>query len=136
MLSCAAPVAQDATHPPACGPMPALCARMQGLGCEEALIHLLNYVWPNIFETSPHVVQAVSGAIDGCRVALGPSAVLSYTLQVGTYGLLWCWKGIDLLHRGARPVANMVCVLRQVGRCHTKRPARPASATRRGAGGL
>eukprot|EP00983_Pelagomonas_calceolata_P041028 1137868-Pelagomonas_calceolata.AAC.1 len=53
-----------------------------GLGCEEPLVHLLNYVWPNIFETSPHVVQAVSGAIDGCRVAVGPSAVLSYTLQV------------------------------------------------------
>ena len=57
-------------------------ANVQGLGCEEALVHLLNYVWPNIFETSPHVVQAVSGAIDGCRVALGPCAVLSYTLQV------------------------------------------------------
>lgn len=24
-----------------------------GLGCEDALVHLLNYVWPNIFETSP-----------------------------------------------------------------------------------
>eukprot|EP00200_Dunaliella_tertiolecta_P005817 CAMPEP_0202341054 /NCGR_PEP_ID=MMETSP1126-20121109/2226_1 /ASSEMBLY_ACC=CAM_ASM_000457 /TAXON_ID=3047 /ORGANISM="Dunaliella tertiolecta, Strain CCMP1320" /LENGTH=1282 /DNA_ID=CAMNT_0048931841 /DNA_START=176 /DNA_END=4025 /DNA_ORIENTATION=+ len=54
---------------------------VSGLGCEEPLVHLLNYVWPNIFETSPHVVQAVSGAIDGCRVAVGPSAVLSYTLQ-------------------------------------------------------
>lgn len=52
-----------------------------GLGCEEALVHLLNYVWPNIFETSPHVVQAVTGAVDGCRLALGPSAVLSYVLQ-------------------------------------------------------
>lgn len=28
-----------------------------GLGCEPALTHLLNYVWPNIFEVSPHVVQ-------------------------------------------------------------------------------
>eukprot|EP00891_Asterochloris_glomerata_P000831 jgi/Astpho2/831/Aster-00680 len=52
-----------------------------GLGCEDALTHLLNFVWPNIFETSPHVVQAVQGAIDGCRLALGPSVVLSYTLQ-------------------------------------------------------
>ena len=24
-----------------------------GLSCENALIHLFNYVWPNIFETSP-----------------------------------------------------------------------------------
>ncbi len=54
----------------------------QGLGCEDALTHLLNYVWPNIFETSPHVVNAVNGAIDGCRLALGPAVVMSYTLQV------------------------------------------------------
>ena len=52
-----------------------------GLGCEDALLHLLNFVWPNIFETSPHVVNAVMGAIDGCRLALGPAFVLSYTLQ-------------------------------------------------------
>ena len=55
--------------------------QVAGLGCEDALTHLLNFVWPNIFETSPHVVQAVQGAIDGCRLALGPSVVLSYTLQ-------------------------------------------------------
>lgn len=53
-----------------------------GLGCEDALTHLLNYVWPNIFETSPHVVNAVMGAVDGCRLALGPSTVLNYLLQV------------------------------------------------------
>lgn len=52
-----------------------------GLGCEDALMHLLNYVWPNIFETSPHVINAVTGAIDACRVALGPGVVLGYCLQ-------------------------------------------------------
>lgn len=52
-----------------------------GLGCEDALTHLLNLVWPNIFETSPHVVNAVTGAIDGCRLALGPAYVLNYVLQ-------------------------------------------------------
>ena len=52
-----------------------------GLGCEDSLLHLLNYIWPNIFEQSPHVVNAVSGAIDGMRVALGPSTVLYYLLQ-------------------------------------------------------
>jgi splicing factor 3B subunit 1 len=52
-----------------------------GLGCEDALTHLLNYVWPNIFEPTPHIVQAVTGAIDGCRVALGPCVVLMYVLQ-------------------------------------------------------
>ena len=53
-----------------------------GLGCEDGLTHLLNLVWPNIFEMSPHVVNAVMGAIDGCRLALGPPIILNYTLQV------------------------------------------------------
>ena len=53
-----------------------------GLSCEDALIHLLNYVWPNIFETSPHVINAVMEAIEGCIFALGPSIILNYTLQV------------------------------------------------------
>lgn|SRR3990167_3455949 len=52
-----------------------------GLNCEDALIHLLNYVWPNVFETSPHVINAVMEAVEGLRVALGPSIVLQYTLQ-------------------------------------------------------
>lgn len=45
-------------------------------------IHLLNLVWPNIFETSPHLVQAVMGTIDGMRLALGPALLLGYVLQV------------------------------------------------------
>ena len=53
-----------------------------GFGCEDALIHLLNYVWPNIFETSPHLVQAFMDAVEGMRVALGPIKVLQYALQV------------------------------------------------------
>jgi splicing factor 3B subunit 1 len=52
-----------------------------GLGCEDALVHLLNYVWPNIFETSPHVINAVMEAIEGMRVALGPAMILNYCLQ-------------------------------------------------------
>eukprot|EP01027_Heterolobosea_sp_BB2_P012582 GEZU01018219.1.p1 GENE.GEZU01018219.1~~GEZU01018219.1.p1 ORF type:complete len:1048 (+),score=381.61 GEZU01018219.1:225-3146(+) len=52
-----------------------------GLGYEDALVHLLNYVWPNIFETSPHVINAVMEAIEGLRVALGPTTILQYTLQ-------------------------------------------------------
>lgn len=51
-----------------------------GLGFEDALIHLLNHVWPNIFEVSPHVINAVREAIEGIRVALGPCAVLQYLL--------------------------------------------------------
>jgi len=52
-----------------------------GFGCEDALNHLMNYVWPNVFETSPHVVQAFMGAIEGMRVGMGSIKVLQYTLQ-------------------------------------------------------
>ncbi|KAJ3019952.1 Splicing factor 3B subunit 1 [Thoreauomyces humboldtii] len=52
-----------------------------GLGCEDALLHLLNNVWPNIFETSPHVINAVMEAIDGLRVALGPAVLMHYVMQ-------------------------------------------------------
>ncbi|KAG0220546.1 splicing factor 3B subunit 1 [Mortierella sp. GBAus27b] len=52
-----------------------------GLGCEDALLHLLNYVWPNIFETSPHVINAVMDAIEGLTVALGSGTILQYVVQ-------------------------------------------------------
>eukprot|EP00741_Cyanophora_paradoxa_P000225 tig00000402_g218.t1 len=52
-----------------------------GLGCEDALTHLLNFVFPNIFETSPHVINAVQEAIESCRIALGPTRVLQYAVQ-------------------------------------------------------
>lgn len=59
-----------------------LALGVAGLSCEDALTHLLNFVWPNIFEDSPHLINGVIGAIDGCRLALGPCVVLHYTLQV------------------------------------------------------
>lgn len=55
---------------------------VQGLSREDAMMHLLNYVWPNIFETSPHVINAVTEAIEGLRTALGPTKILQYVLQV------------------------------------------------------
>ena len=54
---------------------------VQALGCEDALEHLLNYVWPNIFETSPHINNAVFEAIEAMRVSLGVHRVLLYVLQ-------------------------------------------------------
>jgi splicing factor 3B subunit 1 len=51
------------------------------LNSEDALIHLLNYVWPNIFETSPHVINAVMEAIEGLRVGLGVNRLMRYLLQ-------------------------------------------------------
>lgn len=52
-----------------------------GFGCEDALTHLLNYVWPNVFEISPHVIQRFIFACEGMRVSLGANRVLQYCLQ-------------------------------------------------------
>ncbi|RCI02374.1 Splicing factor 3B subunit 1 [Rhizopus stolonifer] len=65
----------------ACTTIKHMALGVVGLGCEDPLRHLLNYIWPNIFETSPHVINAVMEAIEGLRVALGPAAIFQYTLQ-------------------------------------------------------
>jgi len=49
-----------------------------GLGCEDALLNLLNYLWPNIFETSPHLINAITAAIAGIRTAIGPGILINY----------------------------------------------------------
>ncbi len=66
----------------ACSAIKHMSLGVFGFGCEDALAHLLNYVWPNIFETSPHVINAVTDAVEGMRVALGAPKVLQYALQV------------------------------------------------------
>lgn len=65
----------------ACAVIKHISLGVYGLGCEDALRHLLNYVWPNIFETSPHVIQAVLEAIEGMRVSLGAPVIFQYVLQ-------------------------------------------------------
>jgi hypothetical protein len=52
-----------------------------GLSCEDALMHLFNFLWPNIFEVSPHVINNVLDAVEAYRLAVGPSFLLNYTLQ-------------------------------------------------------
>jgi len=64
-----------------CAAVKHLSLGVAGLGCEDVLIHLLNLVWPNIFEQSPHVIQAVTEAIGGLMVGLGPNIILQYVLQ-------------------------------------------------------
>eukprot|EP00536_Pseudo-nitzschia_multiseries_P018829 jgi/Psemu1/316342/fgenesh1_kg.3193_\ len=64
-----------------CAAVKHLALGVAGHGCEDALLHLLNFVWPNIFEESPHVIQAVFDAIQGLMVALGPHVIMQYTLQ-------------------------------------------------------
>lgn len=58
-----------------------LALGVAGLGCEDSMLHLMNLVWPNCFETSPHVIGAVMEAIEAMRVTLGPGILLSYVLQ-------------------------------------------------------
>ena len=52
-----------------------------GLGQEDSMQHLLTHVWPNPFETSPHVIQSVIDAVEALRVSLGPGVLLYHTLQ-------------------------------------------------------
>ncbi|KAI1345220.1 armadillo-type protein [Xylariaceae sp. FL0016] len=49
-----------------------------GLGCEDAMVHLLNVIYPNIFETSPHVIDRIIEAIEAIRVAVGSGLVMNY----------------------------------------------------------
>lgn len=58
-----------------------LALGVAGLGCEDSMLHLMNLVWPNCFETSPHVIGAVMEAVEAMRVTLGPGVLLSYVLQ-------------------------------------------------------
>ncbi|OAF69341.1 nuclear protein [Intoshia linei] len=58
-----------------------LALGVYGFNCEDALIHLLNYVWPNIYEVSPHVVQAFMLSIEGFRLGIGPQILMQYCIQ-------------------------------------------------------
>jgi splicing factor 3B subunit 1 len=49
-----------------------------GLDCEDAMLHLLNLLWPNLFETSPHVIDRIVEAIEGVRNAVGTPLVMNY----------------------------------------------------------
>ncbi|KAJ3213835.1 Splicing factor 3B subunit 1 [Dinochytrium kinnereticum] len=65
----------------ACTTVKHMALGVVGLGCEDALLHLMNYVFPNVFETSPHVINAVMEAVEGMRMAVGPCTILQYILQ-------------------------------------------------------
>ncbi len=66
----------------ACAAIKHMAIGVFGFGCEDALSHLINNVWPNIFETSPHVVNAFTEAVEGLRVGCGSTKILQYVLQV------------------------------------------------------
>jgi hypothetical protein len=62
----------------ACSVVQHMSMGVAGLGCEDALTHLLNYVFPNIFETSPHILQVGTGGVahvqGGCFACAGAGA--------------------------------------------------------------
>ena len=74
----------------ACAAIKHMSLGVYGFGCEDALTHLMNFVWPNVFENSPHLVQAFMDAVDGMRVSLGPIKVLSYVVQVRRRFFIGC----------------------------------------------
>lgn len=49
-----------------------------GSGNEDAFIHMLNLLIPNIFETSPHVIARIIESIQSFCHVLGPGALLNY----------------------------------------------------------
>jgi splicing factor 3B subunit 1 len=65
----------------ACAAVKHLSIGVSSLNCEDALTHLMNYVWPNIFETIPHTIFACIEAIEGMMVGMGVPRVMQYVLQ-------------------------------------------------------
>jgi splicing factor 3B subunit 1 len=49
------------------------------------MIHLLNLLWPNIFESSPHVIDRIIEAIEGIRMAVGVPLVMNYVWSGKSY---------------------------------------------------
>ncbi|KAK7033247.1 putative splicing factor 3b subunit 1 [Favolaschia claudopus] len=73
---------RDAVHrQTACVIVKHLALGVAGMGHEDAMMHLLNLVWPNCFETAPHVISAVLSALEAMQVALGPGVLSSYLMQ-------------------------------------------------------
>lgn len=58
-----------------------LSLSIMGFSRKDALLHLLNFVWPDCLETSPHMVMTFFDALDGLRVSLGPGYILQYVVQ-------------------------------------------------------
>ena len=65
----------------ACNAIKHIAIGVYGHNCEDALIHLLNFIWPNIFEDTPHLITSIYEAIDGLRIGLGVGVILPYIIQ-------------------------------------------------------
>ncbi|CDH15152.1 probable U2 snRNP component HSH155 [Zygosaccharomyces bailii ISA1307] len=49
-----------------------------GAALEDAFIHMLNLLMPNIFETSPHVIDRILEGLEALTYTLGPGIFLNY----------------------------------------------------------
>lgn len=49
-----------------------------GRGLDDAFINFLDLIWPNIFETSPHVINQVMDTIKALNLVLGAGILLNY----------------------------------------------------------
>lgn len=47
-------------------------------GYEDAFINFLDLIWPNVFETSPHVIQQVMESIESLNLVVGSGILLDY----------------------------------------------------------
>ncbi|VEU20740.1 DEKNAAC101560 [Brettanomyces naardenensis] len=51
-----------------------------GLGYEDAFLNFLDLIWPNVLESSPHVISRMLEAIEGLRVVLGTGILMNFVL--------------------------------------------------------
>ncbi|CAI4050396.1 hypothetical protein SUVZ_13G4190 [Saccharomyces uvarum] len=55
-----------------------LALNCSGTGHEDAFIHLLNILIPNIFETSPHAILRILEGLEALSQAVGPGMFMNY----------------------------------------------------------
>lgn len=55
-----------------------LAVSCKNCDCEDAFVHFLSLLIPNIFETSPHAIEKIRPAIDGLRVVIGTEILMQY----------------------------------------------------------
>ncbi|KAJ9456807.1 U2 snRNP component prp10 [Diplonema papillatum] len=65
----------------ACNVVKHMALGVVGLDREPAIQHLMNLVWPNVFETGIQVINSTVEAIEACRVCLGPGVMMFYLMQ-------------------------------------------------------
>ena len=75
-------VSKDLVHKQiACNSLKNLSMGVYGYSCEKYLLHLFNYIFPNIFENSPHIKNGVFETFEALKLVIGPGEMLLFLLQ-------------------------------------------------------